>query len=466
MLSKRKFSSEALGQLKAKVTGSVVLPGDSDYDKQRIPWLEVVEQRPSAIVNAHTVQDIALAVRTARDLDLPLGVQNTGHGIAAPCNDGILLRLSEMKAVTVNADAGTATVEPGVSSGELIAAAEPQGFAYPSGQVSNVGAIGYTLGGGFGWLGRKAGAACNTIQSATVVLADGSVVVASAAENSDLFWAIRGGGGNFGVVASLTVKLMPQGKVFGGLAYYRLEDAPEVIRFYREWVATLSNDTSTYLRVMQVPPKPNYLLHLHSTKTCVIGVCHTDPATADALHEQIRAFKKPAIDDLKLRPYSEMATLDEASNEQGSPTFSHVECLSELNDAVLGGVMSIAENHFPPLLLVEIQHLGGKMKEKPAADTAYTAPASNFYFKVVSPTLQASLEELAPITMEAVHSLGPVYTGEVTYNWLRGDQQNLVPAAFRADKYKRLQALKRQFDPTNLFRLNLNIPPSLDITPN
>jgi len=460
MLSKKKFSSETLEQLKVKVTGSVVLPGDSGYDKQRTPWLEVVEQHPSAIVNAHTVQDIAEAVRAARDLNLPLGVQNTGHGIAAPCNEGILLRLSEMKDIAVDAAAGTATVGPGVSSGELIAAAEPHGLAYPSGQVSNVGAIGYTLGGGYGWLGRKVGAACYAVQSATVVLADGSVVVASADENPDLFWAIRGGGGNFGVIASMTVELVRLGQIFGGIAYYRMEDAPEVFRFYREWSAGLSDDTSTYLRLMQVPPQPAFLLHLHSLKTCAIGVCHASPATAEKLHEQIRAFKVPALDDLKLRPYSEMAGFDEASDTKGSPTFSHVECLQELSDAVLDKVLEIAKTSFPPLLLVELQHLGGALKHEQEDAVAYTAPKASFYFKVVSPTMQATLEELAPITMEAVHSLGPVYTEEFSYNWLRGDQQNLVPAAFGAEKYKRLQELKRQFDPTNLFRLNLNIPPN------
>ncbi len=455
----KKYPSEAIEHLRAKVTGSVLVRGDKDYDKQRTPWLEVVEQHPSAIVNATSIQDIVEAIRTARELDLPLGVQNTGHGIAVPCNEGILLRLSEMKDISVNAAAETAVVGPGVSSGELIAAAEPHGLVYPSGQVSSVGVIGYTLGGGYGWLGRKLGAACNAVQSATVVLADGSVVIASATENPDLFWAIRGGGGNFGVVASITVKLAPQGQIFGGMAYYRMEDAPEVLRFYREWSAGLSEDTGTYLRLMSVPPRPTFLLHLHSTETCAIGICHTDPATGERLRDEIRAFKVPALDDLQLRPYSEMASFDEASDEKESSTFSHVECLKELSDAVLDGVLNIAKTRFPPLILLELQQLGGALSRTPAEDMAYTAPKAPFYLKCVSPTLKTSLEELAPITMEAVKSLGSVYTGEVTYNWLRGDQQPKVPTAFGAEKYKRLQGLKRQFDPSNLFRLNLNIPP-------
>ncbi len=460
MSSKQKYPSDALERLRSKITGSMVLPGDRAYDKQRRPWLEVVEQRPSVIVNAISVEDIVATIRTAGELGLPLGVQNTGHGIAVACNEGILLRLSEMKEIKVDATAETAMIGPGVISGELLAAVEPHGFVYPSGQVSNVGVVGYTLGGGYGWLGRKVGAACNTVRSAIVVLADGSVVVASASENPDLFWAIRGGGGNFGVIASMTVGLIRVGPVFGGTAYYRMEDAPEVLRFYRDWSAGLSDDTSTYLRLMKVPPLPSFLLHLRSTETCAIGICDVNPASAEQLQDQIKSFKAPAIDDLKLRPYSEMASFDQASDEKGSSAYSHVECLRDLSDDVLGGVLNLAKTRIPPLMQVELQQLGGALHRTPVDAVSYTAPTAPFYLKLVSPTLETTLEELAPLTKEAVQSLGAVFTGEISYNWLRGDQQNLVPHAFGAERYKRLQELKAKFDPSNLFRLNLNIPPA------
>lgn len=210
-------------------------------------------------------------------------------------------------------------------------------------------------------------------------------MVASETEHADLFWALRGDGGNFGVVASMTVRLIPLAQIFGGTAYYRMEDAPEVLRFYREWSAALSDNTSTYLRLMSVPPTPSSLLHLRSTKACAIGICHTDSATADALHEQIRKFKVPGIDDLKLRPYSEMASFDEASNERMSATFSHVECLADLSDRVLDGRLGIARTHLPPLVLLELQQLGGAVGRDPGMDMAYTASKAPFYFKVVLP---------------------------------------------------------------------------------
>ena len=453
--------SKTLEALKAKLSGTFLSDHDKGYDDQRKTWLDVVEQRPSLIVNAATVDDIVEAVRTARHLRLPLGLQNTGHGIAVACNEGLLLRLAGMKSVVIDAAAGTATIGPGVTSADLLKAAEPYGLAYPSGQVSSVGVIGFTLGGGFGWLGRKLGAACSSVRSAQVVLADGSVVNASETENTDLFWALRGGGGNFGVVASLTVALTPLKKVFGGLAYYRMEDAPEVLRFYRDWTSTLSDDTSTYLRLMSVPPKPTNLLHLHGTKACVIGICHTDLATAPQLHEQLKAFKKPAINEIAERPYMEMASFDEASNEDSSSTYSHVECLQSLNDGVLDSILAIADSALPPLVLVETQHLGGALTHPPQPDMAYTPPKAPFYFKLVSPTLNASLQDLALTTSEAVRSMGDVFTGEISFNWMRGDQQTKVPDVYGNDKYKQLKEIKRKYDPTNLFHLNLNIPPAV-----
>lgn len=452
------IAREPLKRFRHRLTGSLTEPEENGYDQQRTPWLQVVDQFPAAIVNAANTQDVVETVRFAREMGVDLAVQNTGHGIARPCNGGVLLRLSGMKGIQVRPDDGTATVEPGVLSGELLKEAEPHGLAYASGQVSNVGVMGYTLGGGTGWLGRKVGAACHAVQSATVVLADGSVVTASAAENPDLFRALRGGGGNFGVVTALTVRLVRVRKVFGGMAYYRIKDAPEVIRFYREWTATLSDDTSTVLRLMKIPPKPRFLLHL-LTETCAIGVCHAEERTADRLHDQITRFKSPVIDQLEVRPYLEMSDFDEASDLAGSPTYQHLESLKDLSDPVVDGLVDIARTRIPPLMMVELQHLTGALGREPAEPAAYTEPTAPYFLHIVSPAIDSSLAELATATREAFDSLGPVYTGQACYNFLRGDEQDRVPAAFGPDQYARLQALKKKYDPSNLFRLNLNIPP-------
>ena len=453
------MKTDILQRLKQRVNCNVVTPKDGDYDPQRTPWLDVVNQLPLAIVNAANAQDIAATIRFARENGLELAVQNTGHGIALPCNSGILLRLSGMKTVTVDADKRTAVVEPGVQTGEVLAQTEPFGLVFPTGQASNVGVIGYTLGGGVGWLARNLGAACHAVQSATVVTAEGEIITVSATENADLFWAMRGGGGNFGVVAALTVKLTPLQKVFGGMVTYRMEEAPEVMRFYRDWSANLSNSASTVLRLMQIPPSAKTLLHLHGTQGCVIGLCDMDAGNAEALHERIKQFKTPAMDELKEMPYSEMGSYDQASSLHESATYGNLEQLKELSDSVIDGLVEVTKRHFPPLVQIELQQFGGALD--PADESvAYSAPHSPFALHFISPTIQASLEKLAADTKAAYDSLGSVFTGEVSYNFLRGDQCNRVPDAFTPEKYGRLQQIKRQYDPTNFFHLNMNIPPA------
>lgn len=237
-----------------------------------------------------------------------------------------------------------------------------------------------------------------------------------------------------------------------------MKDAPDVLRFYKEWSARLTDDTTTVLRLQQVPPTPTNLLHLHGLQACAIGICHTDPVTADALHEQIRAFKTPAIDDLKLRSYSEMAQLDPASKETEVVSFGNLECLREFSNEFIDGLTKIADDYLPPLGLIELQQLGGALSAS-GESAAYTAPKSPFALHLVSPAMRVSLEELAHDTGKAFHALGDVYTGETSYNFLRADQQARVPSAFDTEKYAHLQSLKARYDPTNFFSFNMNITP-------
>ena len=237
-----------------------------------------------------------------------------------------------------------------------------------------------------------------------------------------------------------------------------MKDAPGILRFYREWTSELGPDTSTTLRMMKLPPKPRFLLH-GLTETCALTICHADADSADTLHRRIAAFKDPVIDDLKVRPLSEMASFDEASNMDGSPTFSHVECLRELTDEVLENLLRAARERIPPIMQFELQHLGGKLTQD-GASMAFSAPEAQFWLHLVSPAINATLPELEIATKEAFGDLGPVYTGEAPYNFLRGDQQARVPSAFDKAKYQRLRELKRRYDPQNVFHLNLNIPPA------
>ena len=450
--------SQLIAALRQRVLGSVISPSDGDYDKQRQPWLEIVDQRPLAIVNAVSVEDISGTVRFATEQGLPLGVQNTGHGITRACDGGILLRLAEMNDISVDVSNRTATIGPGVSSGDLLAKAEEHGLVFPSGQVSNVGVIGYTLGGGLGWLSRKLGAACRSVRAATVVLADGSVVLASRGENPDLFWALRGGGGNLGVVASMTVSLFPLPEVFGGMLYYRMKDAPGLLESFRKWTSDLGLETCATLRLMKLPPKPRFLLH-GLMETCAITLCHADVSTAERVRQQLLAFGEPVIDDLEVRSYREMAQYDEASSRDGSATISHVECLLELSSDFSQKLLQTTTEKMPPIMQFEVQQLGGRFGDDDPA-LAFQPPQAPFLLHLVSPAMSNSLPELELATRDSINSLGPVFTGESLYNYLRADQQSRVPAVFGPERYARLQQVKRRYDPANVFQLNLNIPPT------
>lgn len=447
--------------LRRQIQGRVVLPGDEPYDRLRALWLQVVDQRPALVVHAGSTDDVAPAVAFARARGLPFGVMATGHGIAAACDGGLLLRLSELRGVRVDPASRGVHLEPGVTSAGLLAASEPHGLVYPSGQVSSVGVVGYTLGGGIGWMTRHAGAACRAVRSATVVLADGSTVTASAGEHPDLFWALRGGGGNFGVVTSLELPLEPLAEVYGGMLWYPLYEAGRVLTRYRDWAAGLGPETSTALRLLMVPPKPEYPESIRGKVACAVGLCHLDLGTVGELLRPWRAFRPPVFEQLATQPLSGMARYDEASHVDGSPTFGHLEHLEELSDEVLVQLIYLANECIPPLMILEIQQLGGALATPGEADDAmaYTPPRAPYLLHMISPAVKTSLATEAKATKKAFAKLGHLYTGEACYNFLRGDEQRRVPNAFGPDKYRRPQEVKRRYDPANFFRLNLNVRP-------
>ncbi len=453
--------SKSIESLTDAIQGRVCLPGQKDYDELRTPWLRVIDQHPALIVEAASVSDIAAAVRFARDRALPLGVMSTGHGIAAACDDGLLLRLTKMKRIEINTETSLARLEPGVNSGEMLELTEAEGLVYAAGQVSNVGVIGYTLGGGMGWLVRKLGAACEAVQSAEVVLADGSVVTASAQENEDLFWAVRGGGGNFGIIASLELNLVPIRTIVGGEAWYPLSSARDVLSYYRDWSANLPEDTSTVLRLMAVEPDADLPAQLRGKTACTIGICHADPKTADAVLKPLFSNHQPIANNIKARRFSEMAQFDKASHIPGSPTYGHVEFLKSLSNEVIDKLVAVAEHSIPPLMQIELQQLGGALQHSDAGRCAFTPSVAPYLLHLVTPvTSKTTPEQVAKATHKAFADLGDVfYTGEAYYNFLRGDEQSRVPKAFGEEKYERLCEIKRRFDPGNMFHLNLNIAP-------
>ena len=448
-------------RLNDRLQGRVIRPGEPDYDALRKPWLEVLEQYPALIVEAHSASDVAAALTHARTQRLPFAVMATGHGITATCDGGLLLNLSKMTEITVDTALKVARVGPGVTSDALLAATEAHGLVYPSGQATSVGVVGYTLGGGLGWLARKLGAASDAVVSFDVVLADGTPTRASARENPDLFWALRGGGGNFGVVVALELALTPLPKVVGGEIYYPFERAGEVLRAYHDWAAALPDETSTIARLLAPQPGEDAPPALKGRRTCMIGLCHADPDTADATLGPLEALGEPLLRDVKLRTITDMANLEPASHLPGSPTYSHVEFFRTLSDTVIDRLVRVADANIPPLMQFEVQQLGGALARRRDADGAFRTLDAPYLLHLVSPaTPEASMDKIAATTERAIAAMGDAFTGRAYYNFLRWNEKARIPDAFGEPTYRRLRELKRQFDPDNILHLNLNIAPS------
>lgn len=453
----------ALSVLADSLEGHMVLPDTDGYDDLRKPWLQVLEQRPALIVEAVSIADVVAAVNFARTQNIELAIMATGHGIAAACNGGLLLRLSRMKDIAVDPERKVAKVGPGVVADEFLAKTQPHGLVYATGQVTSVGVIGYVLGGGMGWLVRKLGAASDAVLAADVVLANGSLVHASASENPELFWALRGGGGNFGVVVALEMALAAIPAVVGGEIYYPLEQAGDVLRLYRDWSSGLSEQTSTIVRLQAPAPGDDAPPALRGRKTCMIGLCHADPATADAVLKPLERLGQPLLKNVERRTIAQMAQLDPASQLPSSPTYGQVEFLKTLSDEVIDRLVQVAETEIPPLTQLEVQQLGGALMRRTEEDGTFQTASAPYLLHLVSViTPKVPMEALAKATDGAFAALGNAYTGKANYNFLRWNEQERIPAAFGELKYRRLQAAKRHFDPDNLFHLNLNIPPQSD----
>ncbi len=455
-------SPAAIAALRSQLTGALLLPSDGRYDAAKTPWLRVINQQPALVVEAENTDDVVLALGFAQAHGLPVGVQNTGHGIAKACNGGLLLKLNKLNQIALNAPAQRVRVGAGMEWGTLLKHTQPHGLVAPAGQVSSVGVVGYTLGGGTGWLVRKHGTASQYLVAATVVLASGEVATVSATERPDLWWALRGGGGNFGVVVEIELALVAEpDDVLAGLRWYPGSRAAELLPAYRDWAAQLAPATSSVFRMMHVPDESMFPATIRNQVACVVGLCHADAATQAAVQASLGVFGAPALDQVKAMPYSAVAALDPASHESSARTYDQTAYLQDLSDATIGLLLDVARTAIPPLLQLEVQQLGGhETPSRFVPEQAFATPTAPFMLHFVTPIDAHNEADVVRVTQEAFGRLAPVLTGERCYNFLRGDEQAEVPRAFTASAFARLREVKRQVDPQNVFRLNLNIEPA------
>ena len=452
-----------LEELQTGFRGDVILPTQEGYDAARQIWNAMIDKKPALIACCATTNDVSRAVRFAKDRGLPLAVRGGGHNIAgsALCDDGLVIDLSRMKAVRVNADARRAVIEGGATLADLDAATQLHGLATPLGINSTTGIGGLTLGGGFGWLSRSYGMTVDNLESAEVVLADGQVVRASALEHPDLFWALRGGGGNFGVVTRFEFRLHPVGpNVFAGLIVYPISQAKQVLQQYRELVAKTPDDLSVWAVLRQAPPLPFLPASVHGTGIVALAVLYTgSPDRGESLVEPLRRFGTTVGEHVGIQPYVAWQQAFDPLLAPGARNYWKSHNLSALPDKLIDVVVDCV-NHLPsPHCEVFLAELGGAAAWPDPEAVAYPHRDARFVINVHGRWQDAVDDERCIAwTRDFFDRSAAFATGGVYVNFLTADDHYRVRAAYGVN-YERLVRVKRAYDPGNLFRINQNITP-------
>src|ERR687889_2902145 len=454
---------------RAGLRGAAYAPGEGGYDEGRQAFNLNAHQHPALVVAAEGAADVMAAVRLARDEGLGVGVLATGHAVAIPCDGGVLINTSRMRGVRVDPEAQTARVEAGALWADVTAETQLFGLAGLRGSASGVGVVGYTMGGGFAWLGRKYGFNADSVREADVVSADGELLRVSALEHPDLFWGLKGGGGNFGIVTSLEFALYPLTAVFGGNLFYSLEQTAEVLDLYVRWVETLPDEMTTAIAFMNFPPVPELPEPLRGGSFISVRGCYCgEPVEGgEELLRPWREFGEPLVDTFGVMPYQQM---DAISMDPLDPLafYTHVELLHELSPEAIEKLVELAGvESESPLAMLELRQLGGALASAPADLSPISRRDSQFimFGLGISPTPEAT-PEVAQLVQKhlayVAEEMHPYETGATYVNFLLlGDlTPERMRAAYSPEDWERLVEVKDRYDPHNLFRFNHNIPPS------
>jgi len=460
-----KVSKAALDAFTAAFQGTLLAPGDQGYDEARAIWNAMIDRRPALIARCKGADDVVLAVNFAREHGLLLSVRGAGHNIAgnAVCEGGLMIDLSGMKSVKVDKGAKRARVEPGVTLGELDQALQAHGMVVPVGINSTTGVAGLTLGGGFGWLSRKYGLTIDHLVSADIVTADGGKITASETENHDLFWGIRGGGGNFGIVTSFEFGLNAFGPdVVAGLIVHPFKDAGQLMRSYRDAVANAPEELTCWIVLRKAPPLPFLPAEVHGKEVVVFAMLYAgDPASADQALKPIRAIGTPIADVVGPAKYAEFQTAFDPLLTPGARNYWKSHDFTSLSDGLIDELVKAVGALPTEQCEVFIGNLGGAVARVPAEATAYTHRDALFVMNVHTrwdaPADDARCVKWA---RDLFKSAAPFATGGVYVNFMPEDEADRVAAAYGVN-HDRLLKLKNRYDPGNLFRMNQNIRPAV-----
>jgi FAD/FMN-containing dehydrogenase len=441
-------------ELQSLVKGKILVEGDSSYELARKIWNGMIDRKPGLIVQCFNTSDVQHAVKYAAAHNLLVSIRGAGHNVSgnAVCDGGIMIDLSQMKNIMVSPGEKTAIVEMGATWGDFDKAAQEFGLAVTGGLISTTGVAGLTLGGGVGWLVRKFGLSCDNVLEAEIVTADGNLVKASLNENPDLLWGIRGGGGNFGVVTSMKFRLYEVGTVLGGMILHTRDKAREVLQFYREFIKTAPDELTLYAGLLHTPdgiPVVGF-----------VGCYSGNLEKGEEAIKSLREFGTPIADLFQPIPYTQMQSLLDAGFPYGNRYYWKSGFLKALSDEAIDTIIAHVNTNPSPYSATILEYYGGASSKEPTGGTAFPHRQNEFDLVIISnwPDKQDDEKNIS-WTRNIWDAMQP-YLGHKAYvNALGVEGEDRVREAY-GQNYEKLAALKRKYDPGNLFRMNQNIKPA------
>jgi hypothetical protein len=447
--------------------GEQFRPGDAGYDDARIVWNGLFDRHPALIARCISTDDVVAAVNYGRENGLTVAVRSGGHSAAghSSCDDGLVIDLSQMKRIDVDPETQITRAQPGLTWGEFDGSTQMHGLAVTGGRFSTTGISGLLLGSGSGWLERKCGLTADSLISAEVVTADGSVMRASKDENPDLFWGIRGGGGNFGVVTEFELKLHKIGPmIYGGMLACPPDRATEILSFMRDYMATAPDDLGTGVAFVSAPPEPFVPAEMHFQPMIGIVVCWTgSKEEGERVLAPIREAAQPLMDMVDEMPYVALQTMLDGGGPYGVRGYLKAEFISEMNDDTIATLVASGSKRPGPMVQLLLEPLGGAIAEVDEDETAISRRDVSWCYHALAMWMDPSQETAdshVAWARDLTETMKPHTTNGVYLNFTSEDDEDRVRKTFGPEKYARLQALKDKYDPENLFRLNANIKPS------
>ena len=456
------LSDGTVDQLKTVLRGRLIGRGDPDYEEARQVYNAMIDKKPRLIVRCVDIADVIACVNFARENNLLLAIRSGGHnaGGLGVADDALVIDLAPIKYTRVDPTAQTVTVGGGCTWGDVDHATHAFGMAVPSGIISTTGVGGLTLGGGIGNLTRKCGLTIDNLLSADVVLANGKFVRASAGENPDLFWALRGGGGNFGVVTAFTFKLHKVENVYAGPILYELSEAAELMKWYREFIVNAPDDLNGWFAFLTVPPGPPFPENLHLKKMCgIIWCCTASQAKAEEAFKPIRAFKKPALDFAGLLPLPALQSMFDPIYPPGLQWYWRADFVNELSDNAIAQHVRFARTLPTMHSTMHLYPINGAASRVAKNETAWNYRDANWAQVMVGVDPDpANREKITKWAKDYFDALHPYSAGGAYVNFMMDEGEERVKTTY-GENYKRLAEIKANYDPTNLFRVNQNIKP-------